>query len=52
MGLLGGMILFWVFDTEICYYVPIGPRVVGTVMLIVSVVSDGALSVIQAKIND
>jgi hypothetical protein len=36
--ILGSMILFWVYDPEICYYVPIQPRVIGTVMMIVSVV--------------
>jgi len=34
---LGGMVLFWVLDPEINYYVPIQPRVIGTVLIIVSV---------------
>ncbi len=44
------IVLFWVFDPEICFYVPIEPKVIANVLMIVTCFTDGGVSIIQAKI--
>lgn len=50
--LSGGIGLYWVFDPEICFYVPIDPKVIANVLMIISCFGDGLLSIFHAKIND
>ncbi len=38
LGILGGMVLFWVYDTEICFYVPVKPGIISVVIIVVSVI--------------
>jgi hypothetical protein len=44
---LGGAILFWIYDPEICFYVPIQPRVIGSVMLMASVIVEAILAIVK-----
>lgn len=48
----GGIGFYWAFDPEICFYVPIDPKVIANVLMIVSCFGDGILSIFQAKINE
>lgn len=52
LAMAGGMLLFWVYDPEICFFVPIEWQVFAAVMIVVSLFSDGILSIFQARINE
>lgn len=52
LGILGGMILFWVFDPEICFYVPIEGKVFAAVIVCISCGTDGIVSIVQTKITE